>query len=283
MLVLERGEFVLTFISPMLLHKSDQPFDSVDYLTELKLDGIRLIYSVDSTGKVRLYSRHNNELTAKFPELHSLDLPPGTTLDGELIVSDAAGKPDFEAVMSRFMSRKDTTPVSFVAFDVIQHEGKRVTNLPLLKRKELLADLVPTDSALLSKVQFVEGHGAAYYEAVCAQSLEGVVLKRKDSRYQIGKRSTDWLKVINYQYADVFVTGYRKKEFGWVLADKDGHYMGVMELGVPPKERAKIYRGPIVKESDDFAYINPTALRVKFRNYTKAGLLRLPSFYGWCD
>jgi DNA ligase 1 len=202
-------------------------------------------------------------------------------LDGELIVSDAAGKPDFEAVMSRFMSRKDSTPVSFVAFDVIQHEGKRVTSLPLLDRKELLADLVPTDSALLSKVQFVEGHGAAYYDAVCAQSLEGIVLKRKDSRYQVGKRSSDWLKVINYQYADVFVNGYRKKKFGWLLANKEGRYMGVMELGVPAIERAKIYRGSIVKETDEFAYLDPVAVRVKFRNYTKAGLLRLPSFVKW--
>ncbi|ESU33270.1 hypothetical protein G3A_07050 [Bacillus sp. 17376] len=184
------------FISPMLLHKADEPFDNLDFITELKLDGIRLIYSVDDAGKVRLYSRHNNEITAKFPELHSLDIPPGTTLDGELIVSDNDGKPDFEAVMSRFMSRKDKTPISFVAFDVIQHEGKRVTNLPLLNRKEILADLVPTDSALLSKVQFVEGHGSAYFDAVCSQSLEGVVLKRKDSGYQVAKRSTDWLKVI---------------------------------------------------------------------------------------
>ncbi|WP_175577019.1 hypothetical protein [Mesobacillus boroniphilus] len=79
------------------------------------------------------------------------------------------------------------------------------------------------------------------------------------------------------------MTGYRKKEFGWLLADKEGLYMGVMELGVPPKERAKIYRRAIVKETDDFAYVDPVEVRVKFRNYTKAGLLRLPSFNGWCD
>ena len=269
----------MTFISPMLLHKSDQPFDSADYVTELKLDGIRLIYSVDDAGKVRLYSRHNNEITAKFPELRSLDIPPGTTLDGELIVSDNHGKPDFEAVMSRFMSRKDKTPISFVAFDVIQHEGKRVTNLPLLNRKEILADLVPTDSALLSKVQFVEGHGTAYYNAVQAQGLEGIVLKRKDSRYQVGKRSDAWLKVINYQYADVYVTGYRKNPFGWLLADDAGKYLGVMELGVPPHAKAKVYRADIREETDDFAYLTKLVrCRVKFRNYTKAGLLRLPSF-----
>lgn len=272
------------FISPMLLHKSDEPFDSSGYITELKLDGIRLIYSVDATGKVRLYSRHNNEITAKFPELHSLDLPPGTVLDGELIVSDSDGKPDFEAMMSRFLSSKSTVPVSFVAFDVLQHGGERVTGLPLLERKELLTDLVPTDSGFLSKVQFVEGHGAAYYNAVRAQGLEGIVLKRKDSRYQAGKRSDAWLKVINYQYADVYVIGYRKqpKDFGWLLADNDGKYMGVMELGVPPYARAKIYRDEVREEPADFAYLSkPVKCRVKFRNYTKAGLLRLPSFVEW--
>lgn len=97
----------------------------------------------------------------------------------------------------------------------------------------------------------------------------------------ISKKGLD--KVINYQYADVFVAGYRKKDFGWLLADKDGRYIGVMELGVPPKERAKIYQALIVQESDDFAYIDPVDVCVKFRNYTKAGLLRLPSFNGWCD
>ncbi|AND39636.1 RNA ligase family protein [Cytobacillus oceanisediminis] len=269
------------FISPMLLQKSEEPFDNSDYITELKLDGIRLIYSVDTAGKVRLYSRHNNEITAKFPELHSLDLPPGTVLDGELIVTDSAGKPDFEAMMSRFQSSKSTAPVSFVVFDVLQREGERVTGMSLLERKELLADLVPTDSGLLSKVQFVEGHGAAYYNAVQAQGLEGIVLKRKDSRYQVGKRSDAWLKVINYQYADVYVTGYRTKEFGWLLAD-DGKYLGVMELGVPPHARAKVYRAEVREETADFAYLaDPVKCRVKFRNYTKAGLLRLPSFVEW--
>jgi DNA ligase 1 len=247
------------------------------------LDGVRLIYSVDQAGKVRLYSRHNNEITAKFPELHNIDLPPGTILDGELIVSDNAGKPDFEAMMRRFMSSKDKSPVSFVAFDVIQNEGARVTKLPLLERKEILAELLLNDSALIAKSQFIEGHGEAYFDAIKAQALEGIVLKRKDSRYEVGKRSHSWLKVINYQYADIFVVGYRKqpKDFGWLLANADGKYMGVMELGVPADEKEKVYRAPIIKETDDFAYIAPIGVRVKYRNLTKAGLLRLPSFVEW--
>ena len=271
------------FISPMLLHKSNQPFDSSDYITELKLDGIRLIYSVDKAGKVRLYSRHNNEITSKFPELTSLNIHPGTVLDGELIVSDNAGKPDFEAMMSRFMSSRDKTPVTFAAFDVIEHEGKRVTNLPLLDRKEILADVIPADSSILTKTQFIEGHGEAYFDAIKAQSLEGIVLKRKDSRYEIGKRSHSWLKVINYQYADILVTGCRKKpkDFGWLLQFEDGRYAGIMELGVPAKEKAKVYRAPIINESDDFACIDPIRCRVKYRNLTKSGLLRIPSFVEW--
>ncbi|MBT2722851.1 RNA ligase family protein [Bacillus sp. ISL-46] len=268
------------FISPMLLHRSKEPFDSNDYITELKLDGIRLIYSVDDAGKVHLYSRHKNEITSKFPEFHNLDIPPGTVLDGELIVSDDKGKPDFEAVMSRFMSSKDKTPVTFVAFDVIQHKGERITNLPLLKRKDVLAEIVPEDNTLIAKTQFIEGHGEAYFDAVKEQALEGIVLKRKDSRYEVGKRSNSWLKVINYQFSDVFVVGYRKqpKNFGLLLAFDDGRYAGVMELGVPSLARKQIYSKPVIREEKDFAFIEPVKSRVKYRNLTKAGLFRLPSF-----
>ncbi|MGG3469225.1 RNA ligase family protein [Neobacillus pocheonensis] len=271
------------FISPMLLNKTDQPFDSDDYVTELKLDGIRLIYSVDDAGKVRLYSRHNNEITSKFPELYNLDIPPGTVLDGELIVSDKDGKPDFEAVMSRFMSSKDKSQITFVAFDVIQRKGERITNLPLLERKEILQDIVPHDTSLIAKTQFIEGHGSAYFDAIKEQSLEGIVLKRKDSRYEIGKRSQSWLKVINYQYSDVFVVGYRKqpKDFGLLLTFEDGRYAGVMELGVPLSERRYVYGKQVIREENDFTLIESIKCRVKYRNLTKAGLLRLPSFVEW--
>jgi DNA ligase 1 len=271
------------FISPMLLNKSKEPFNSDDFITELKLDGIRLIYSVDEKGKVRLYSRHNNEITSKFPELHNLGIQPGTVLDGELIVSDNNGKPDFEAVMSRFMSSKDRSPVTFVTFDIIQHKGERVTRMPLLDRKALLADIVQIDTPLIAKTQFIEGHGDTYFNAIKEQSLEGIVLKRKDSRYEVGKRSHSWLKVINYQYEDVFVTGYRKqpKDFGLILSDVDGKYIGVMELGVPQREKAEVYRAAVISESADIAYIDPFKCRVKYRNLTKAGFLRLPSFVEW--
>ncbi|MBT2721428.1 ATP-dependent DNA ligase [Bacillus sp. ISL-46] len=273
------------FVSPMLLQKIDQPFDSDDFITELKLDGIRLIYSVDKNGKVRIYSRHNNEITSKFPELHTINIPPGTILDGELIVSDNNGKPDFEAMMSRFQSSKNRVPVSYVVFDVIEYQGQRVTNLPLIKRKELLNEIIPVDTALLSKVQYILGNAQAYFEVVCQQELEGIVLKRKDSKYKIGKRShDDWFKIINYKYTDVVITGMRKDEFGLLLGKQEGNtikQIGIMEY-MNPKAKKQFYdqySELIVNEDKKFIYMKPSLkCRVKFRNYTKAGFLRIPTF-----
>jgi DNA ligase 1 len=132
------------FVSPMLLQKLESPFDDDSYITELKLDGIRLVLSkIDN--KVRLYTRHNNEVTSRFPELLDIDLPNGTVLDGEIIVSDHEGKPDFEAMMSRFQSSRNNQEhnLSYVVFDVIQYKGSSVTNLPLLERKQLLDEIIP--------------------------------------------------------------------------------------------------------------------------------------------
>ncbi|WP_286163905.1 hypothetical protein [Bacillus sp. AFS088145] len=75
---------------------------------------------------------------------------------------------------------------------------------------------------MISKMQFIEGHGEAYFDAVKARALEGIALKRKDSLYAVGKRTYSWLKVINYQYLDVYVVGYRKqpKDFGLLWHSK---------------------------------------------------------------
>lgn len=94
------------FISPMLLESAKEPFNSDDYITETKFDGIRLIASRNN-GLIRLYTRHNNEVTAKFPELLTLDIPDGTVLDGELIVPGSTGAksaPFF--VLSRLLNVK---------------------------------------------------------------------------------------------------------------------------------------------------------------------------------
>jgi DNA ligase 1 len=124
----------------------------------------------------------------------------------------------------------------------------------------------------------IESNGTALFELIKEQNLEGIVLKKKDSTYKIGKRSYSWLKVINYQYANVMVNGFRKEEFGLLLSYEDGRYAGIMELGMPKEERKKIYQMPKKVENDKFVFIEPLSCYVKYRNITKAGLLRIPSY-----
>ncbi|WP_456276514.1 hypothetical protein [Bacillus sp. AK128] len=85
------------------------------------------------------------------------------------------------------------------------------------------------------------------------------------------------MKCINYQYADVLVTGFRKNEFGRLISDYDGKALGIMVLGVPENDRERGYQAKRLQESTDFIFIVPFETKVKFMEYTKAGLLRLPS------
>ncbi|OIK13264.1 ATP-dependent DNA ligase [Bacillus sp. MUM 116] len=271
------------FVSPMLLHKIDHPFDDDNYITELKLDGFRTIWT-KFNNKVKIYTRHNNEITSKFPELINLPVPDGTVLDGEIIVTDNQGKPDFEAVMERFMSRKSGHEISYSVFDIIYFNGAKVNNLHLLERKEILKKIIPEDSRLLNKVQWVEGNGVQYFDLIKQHQLEGIVQKKSDSKYQINKRSNDWIKVINYQYQDVYISGLRKDEFGLLLIFENGKYAGLMEFIPTPnrKEFYKQYRDYIIEENDKFIYLDPKLkLKVKYRNLTEKGLLRIPSFVEW--
>ncbi|MBX9972532.1 RNA ligase family protein [Cytobacillus firmus] len=270
------------FVSPMLLHKSEQPFEDTEFITELKLDGIRLILS-KFNNQIKLYTRHHNEVTAKFPELQNIDLPEGTVLDGEIIVTDNDGKPVFEAMMERVQSQRSNHHIQFCVFDVIYHKGEKLTHLTLIERKEILESLIHNDQ-YFAKVQWMLGNGEAYFDLVKQHDLEGIVLKRASSKYQINKRSQDWLKVINYQYADVFITGLRKDEFGLLLGIEDSNRIkpaGIMEFVSPTARNQfyKQYQDLIIEEDKKFIHVEPKIkCRVKFRNYTKAGLLRIPSF-----
>jgi DNA ligase 1 len=124
----------------------------------------------------------------------------------------------------------------------------------------------------------IDSNGTALFELIKEQNLEGIVLKRKDSIYEIGKRSASWLKVINYQYTNVMVKGYRKDKFGWLLSYDNGRYAGILELGIPNEEKKKVYKLSKKDENDNFVFIEPFSCNVKYRNITKTGLLRLPSF-----
>ncbi|MBU8908148.1 ATP-dependent DNA ligase [Desertibacillus haloalkaliphilus] len=272
-------------IRPMLLEMVNEPFedDNKQYAVELKMDGFRAIYSTYNS-KVSIYTRHQNDVTTMFDEKQILSIPSDTILDGEIIALDNQGKPDFEAVMRRFRTRRysKTIPVQYVVFDVIYYKGKQVTSLPYLERKALLDTIIPQDTNKIAKIKWMIGNGKSFFNLCKENQLEGCVFKDIHSTYEIGKRSSSWLKCINYSYLDVIITGYKKGVFGLILSDiNDKRFLGVMEF-MPTKDRKQFYQ--MVKdmkkeEKDQIAYIYPgVSCRVKYRNLTKNGLLRIPSF-----
>ncbi|MCY8102343.1 MULTISPECIES: RNA ligase family protein [Bacillus] len=267
------------FLSPMLLESVKEPFNSEEYITETKFDGIRLLVS-KYNGLIRLYTRHNNEVTAKFPELLTIDIPDDTILDGELIVPGLTGAGDFEAVMERFQSRKSNHPIVFCLFDILRLDGVSVTSKPLYKRKELLAGL-KIDHPNVKVIDGVRGHAIDYFRLACNNKIEGIVMKRVDSTYAENKRSDRWLKVVNYEYTDVLITGLRKEDNGLLLSYLDGQYAGIMEF-MPYDARRRFHSvRKEVNETDKYVYIEPIRCRVKHRYKTKNGLLRIPSFHEW--
>ncbi|MFB4326378.1 ATP-dependent DNA ligase [Priestia sp. BR_2] len=282
------------FIDPMLLETSPAPFSDTRFIFEPKIDGHRLIFS-QKNGVVRLYTRHNNDCTRQYPEIASALFPHDIVFDGEIsCVDPVTGNSDFEAVMTRFQAKKTdkitalagTLPSTFVMFDVLQYNGKDLRRLPLLQRKEILAS-VPLPSASFGIVPHIEGAGEVLFEQIEARAMEGVVGKRKDSVYETGRRSNNWRKVINWSYADVFITGYRKEEFGWLAAVPalDNAKMrpaGIIELGANPTHKKAFYNvvKPLITGEDrNFVYVEPRIrARVKMRNWTRSGMLRSPVF-----
>ncbi|MDH2332490.1 ATP-dependent DNA ligase [Paenibacillus polymyxa] len=280
------------FISPMLLETAAAPFSDSRYIFEPKIDGHRLIYS-QQNGIVRLFTRHNNDCTRQYPEISSVTFPHDIVLDGEIACVDpTTGVSDFESVMSRFQAKKADKiarlvaelPATFVVFDVLSYKGEDLRSLPLMERKSILASLtLPSPS--FGVVPYIEGAGEALFEQAEARGMEGVVAKRKESTY-VSRRSASWQKVINWTYADVFITGYRKTEFGWLagVPNESGKMRpsGIIELGATPTHKKAFYgvsKTLITGEDREYVYVEPRIrARVKMRNWTKAGLLRSPVF-----
>ncbi|MBU8597267.1 ATP-dependent DNA ligase [Alkalihalobacillus clausii] len=271
------------FVSPMLLQRIDEPTKE-DWLTELKFDGIRLILTKNE-GFTKLYTRHNTEITHRFPELCENNLENGTVLDGELVVLNNEGKPDFELIMSRFKSSNHFAflTAQFVVFDIIKYKHTWTTALPLIQRKEILSKALHPHPHMF-EIKWLEGQADSYFDAVKNRELEGIVIKNPASTYKINKRSGDWLKVINYQFTEGLITGYRKNEFGLLLESFEGELWGVMEH-MPIKSRREFYKLTklqTVNESKNFVHLEtPFPCKIRYRHKTSKGYLRIPTFVDW--
>ncbi len=189
-----------------------------EWAYEIKWDGYRTLAFV-SDGRVRLQSSSGLDVTATYPELAGLPDAVNASsaiIDGELVVLDEAGRPNF------VMLQRHETQVAFYAFDVLQIDGTDCISLPYEQRRALLGALLEPGSHWMVPSHQV-GDGAALLEATAAQGLEGVMAKRLGSPYVPGKRSPNWRKVKNRLRLEVVVggfdvgTGSRATTFGSLL------------------------------------------------------------------
>jgi len=180
-------------IEPMLATVTSEPFDHQDWIFEMKWDGYRAIAEVREGG-VSLYSRNGISFQKKFALIvESLrKLRFDAVLDGEVVVVDDQGHPDFQALQHYQDTR--TGHLLYYVFDLLYFQGHDLTGLPLRRRKELLKKVLPSSSNIRFS-DHVEKEGILFFSVVRDKGLEGIVAKHAHSSYEAGRRSRQWLKV----------------------------------------------------------------------------------------
>lgn len=278
-------------VRPMLARISPAPFDSPRHLFEPKWDGYRCLLFL-SAGVVRLQSRNLKDITAEFPALASLSgcwRVKEAVVDGEITAWEG-GRPSFAALQAR------RGQLVFVAFDLLQKEGRELLDLPLEERKAHLADLVdPAPGLALSPG--VLARGKDLFAAAVRLGWEGTVAKELGSPYLPGQRSRHWLKTKARRSADCVIVGYRlgpggrlaslalalPQDEGWSIVgqvgsgwdEKTGREMLGKFRSAPPPGRAfqKLARG--------INWVKPELVcSVAYTELTPEGQLRHPVFLG---
>jgi len=303
---------------PMLAARGEPPrHHREDWAVEMKWDGVRALAFIEN-GRLRLISRTGKNITDTYPELAGLGNAIGhkqALLDGE-IVAFTDGRPDFEALQPRMHVTSpaqaarlaQTTPVTYLAFDVLQLDGRPLTALPYADRRDILAPLVPNGGRWLCPPNFPGEDLDAVLAAAAANGLEGVVAKRLDSRYEPGDRSGDWVKIKNLLRQEVVVAGYkpgkgnRTGQIGSLLVGVYGPdgllYCGHVGTGfsdatlrmlggrlAPLRRPDSPFDGPVPAEyARPAVWVEPAlVIEVAFDRWTKAGRMRAPVYQGLRD
>jgi bifunctional non-homologous end joining protein LigD len=296
-------------IQPMMAGSIEQPFSSDDWYFEPKLDGYRIMASLNN-GTVQLLSRNGIDVSDKYSTVaDSLKILPASqlVLDGELIALDERGKSCFQCLQGFLKKRgsKDTrfkaAEIIYYVFDILFLDGRNLADLPLRNRRALLEKTVIPSSAVRLLEHF-EGDGKAIFRGAVEAGLEGIVAKRKDSIYIPGARSTDWLKIKATRTDEFIVGGYtpglgnRSGKFGSLLLGNyddnqrlisagrvgTGFDEGILESLIKRLDALKAEQSPFFDVPELNAattWVKPQiVVEVKFSEWTRDGKLRAPVF-----
>jgi len=296
------------FTPPQLATLSTSMPKGSEWVHELKFDGYRMMTHMNN-GHVQIFSRNGKDWTAAFPSIAHLisQFKVDTAIvDGEVVVADEQGKSDFMELKNA-LSNGDVSRLQYYLFDLLYLNGTDTTKLPLLQRKELLAKLLATNApkATAQRIRLSEHFTVtdeSFFHNVCSLQLEGVVSKRADAPYHVG-RSKIWLKTKCQKRQEFVIGGFTVPSTGalGVGALLLGHYedgklkycgrVGTGFTHASSRQLRKLLNNlrqndhPYVSISTegkrDAIWVKPQLVcEVEFTEWTPDGSLRHPSFKG---
>jgi ATP-dependent DNA ligase len=288
-------------IKPMLISEMTDPFNDPDWIYELKLDGIRCIAYLGQETELR--NKRNDRLLPKVPELSDIykRASERCILDGELVILKN-GVPDFFELQKRSLTSNrfkielssENFPACFVAYDILYRKDTQLTNLPLLERKSILSEVIKEDPKLAIS-RYIPEKGIELFAAAKSQQLEGVIAKKKDSKYYFDKRTKEWIKFKFLTDQDFVVCGYIIKEKGVtsvILGQYDGNeliYKGHVTFGVKYgdlKRFETLDASPFQitpPGNEEAVWLKPEQVCVVQFMPNEKGMLRQPVFKGFRD
>jgi bifunctional non-homologous end joining protein LigD len=285
-------------IQPMLATLIKEPFDHPDWIFEVKWDGYRAIAEIRD-GSVSLYSRNLISLSQKFsPIADSLrKFKFEALLDGEIVVVDDRGHPDFQMLQDYQKSGKGY--LLYYVFDLLYFQGHDLTSMPLARRKELLKKILPSDPRIKFS-DHVSKEGVLFFDVVKQKGLEGIIAKHAQSAYRVGRRSQQWLKVKTQFTQEGVIAGFTeprgsRRDFGaLVLGVFKGDqliFIGHAGGGFNAKIRREIRErlDPLIRKKCPFkvepktntsvTWVKPELVcEVVFHGWTDDGIMRQPVF-----
>jgi bifunctional non-homologous end joining protein LigD len=291
--------------SPMLATSANEVPRGADWVFEVKWDGYRAIVDMHG-GEATLTSRNGNDLTERFRSIaraieRSLKTPD-CVLDGEVCALDEEGRATFSAMQQG----KPGTRYVFVAFDVLEVEGEPLIDRPLTERQKRVASLIDRRNRTV-QVSEAFDDGQALLRAAKEQRFEGILAKKRDSRYTPGRRSREWLKIKTHGRQEFVIAGYsrgqgrRSGRFGsLILGYWQGDelvYAGNVGTGFTDDEIDRLLaklkplerKGSPFREAPKMPKVRKDAVHwvepklvaeVEFVEWTHDGRLRAPSYQG---
>lgn len=295
------------FVEPCLATAAREPPRGTKWIHEVKFDGYRLL-AVLNKGKITLRTRSNLDWTAKFPSIAGAlrSVPVANAIfDGEAVVEDKNGISDFVALQQALKANK-TESVIFYVFDLLHLNGHSLQNVPLIKRKAVLENVIAAANDI-GKLRF-----SAHFECrdaeklmnlLCRLSAEGLISKRIEKPYH-GGRSLDWLKIKCANRQEFVVVGYvpsttvPKAIGSIVLGVYDQNklmHAGRAGTGFSLKAAQELFTnfkkierqqpavyGPVSAQAKrDVRWVEPTfVVEVEFRGWTANNMVRQAAFKG---